>query len=128
MRTFKFTVFFIFIIFISCLDVHIYPGKALIVNRFFDNSLQDSALIYGYVLDAAEEKPLWDSSKILVEKTEISTFCDSTGYFFMKLQPGAYNIVCFNPIVTDDTLKLDNLKILPHEKVEIKFLKKVKEW
>jgi len=127
MKTFKLIIFFLIIIFVSCLDVRIYPGKALIVNRSFDISLQDSAMICGYVLDAAEKTPLWNSSKILVENTEISTFCDSTGYFFIKLLPGTYTIICFDPLVTDDTLKLKSLKILSNEKVEIKFLKRVEE-
>ena len=128
MKTLNFAIIFIFIVFISCLSVHIYPGKAIIVNRSFDDSLQDSAMIYGYVLDAAEKKPLWNSSKISIEKTELFTFCDSTGFFLIKLLPGIYNIVCFCPIVTDDTLKLDNIKFLPNEKIEVQFLKKVVVW
>ena len=118
----------LFIVCVSCLNVQVYPGKVLIVNRSIDNSLQDSSMVCGYVLDAAEEKPFWNSSKILVEKTEIFTFCDSTGYFFMKLLPGTYSIVCFDPLVTGDTIKLNNLKIFPGEKVEVKFLKTVTIW
>ena len=116
------------LLFSSCLNTKIYEGKALIVSRSFDTSLQDSAMIYGYVLDAAEKQPLWNSSTIIVEETQTTTYSDSTGYFSMKLLQGTYTVVCFDPLVTNDTLKLENTVIFPNEKVEIKFLKGVVIW
>ena len=44
----------------------IYEGKALIINPSFDDSLQDSVMIYGYVLSAADENPFWNSSTIVI--------------------------------------------------------------
>jgi len=117
------------LLFSSCnKNTTIYEGKALVINRSFDDSLQDSVMIYGYVLSAADENPFWNSSTILIEDTKTSTVCDSSGFFSLKLLSGTYTVICFDPSVTDDTLKLENLKTLPNEKVEIKFLKRVVVW
>ena len=113
----------------SCIkNTIIYEGKALIINRSFETSLQDSVMIYGYVLSAADENPFWNSSIILIENTKTATVSDSLGFFSLKLLSGTYAVICFDPSVTNDTLKLENLKTLPNEKVEIKFLKRVEVW
>jgi len=123
MKTLKVTTFFLCIIFFSCAGIHIYPGEALIVSRSFNNSLQDSAMICGYVFDALEENPLWNWTISVVGNTEMTTNTDSNGYFLIKLLPGTYNIIC-----SEDTPKLYNIKILPNEKIEVRFLKKVVVW
>jgi len=122
MKTRTIIIFFQFILFVSCSNIQTYPGKALIVNRSIDNSLQDSAMIYGYVLDAKEKKPL-SNCTILVKETNSAVYSDSTGYFFLKLLPETYTVMCFAE--HSDTLLLENLKILTNEKVEVKFLRTV---
>ena len=122
MKTFKLIIFFLFIVFISCSNIQTYPGKALIVNRSIDNSLQDSAMVYGYVLDAKKKKPLGNCT-ILVKEANSIVYSDSTGYFSLKLLPKTYTVMCFAEY--SDTLLLENLKILPNEKVEVKFLRSV---
>jgi len=125
-----FTIIFLFVLllFASCLNTKIYEAKALIVSRSFDTSLQDSAMIYGYVRSAAYEEILPYNMIVLIQETKTTTECDSLGNFSLKLLSGTYTVMCFNPSVTDDTLKLENLKILPNEKVEIKFLMREEEW
>jgi len=122
------TTFFLFVLllFLSCVNTKIYEGKVQIINRSFDTSLQDSAMIYGYVLSAADENPL-SNRTILIKETKNSVFSDSIGLFSMKFLPGTYTIVCFYPPATDSSLELDNFKILPNEKIEIKFLVRFEE-
>lgn len=116
---------FAFATFFSCLSIHVTHGKAEIVNRSFDCSLQDSAMICGYVLDAYGTHPVYSS--VFIENTGNSVFSDSTGYFSVKLLPGTYTVIC-DPVHPADTRgytqtqKLENLTILPNEKIEVKFL------
>ena len=122
----KITVIFILVALTACNEVKIYPGRVEIVDRSFDQTLQDSAMIHGYVLDASEEKPLWNLSVILITETGDTTLCDSIGYYFIKLLPGIYTVECFYLLPTqNDSLKLENLKILPNEKVQVNFFKEV---
>jgi len=115
------------VLFISCNRVQIYPGRIEIVERSFDYSLQDSAAIHGYVLEAYEEKPtLSCRSTILIVETGATTQDNDSGYFFIKLLPGTYTVERFFTFPTwNDTMRLENLKILPNEKVKIKFFRRI---
>lgn len=113
-------------LFTSCRCVQIFPERIEIVERSFDYSFQDSAMIYGYVLDAFMGEPHWKPQVILITETETTTLTDSTGYYFMKLLPGTYTIEVFCSFVTaGDTLRLENLNLLPNEKVKINFFTRV---
>ncbi|MCL2412809.1 MAG: carboxypeptidase-like regulatory domain-containing protein [Bacteroidales bacterium] len=114
-------------LFTSCRNVQIFPERIEIVERTIDHSLRDSAVIYGYVLDAFMKEPLWrNPSVILVTQTGTTTLSDSTGFYSIKLLPGTYTIEVFCSFSTvGDTLRLENLNLLPNERVKIKFFKRV---
>ncbi|MCL2682057.1 MAG: carboxypeptidase-like regulatory domain-containing protein [Bacteroidales bacterium] len=109
-------------------------SKAFIVSRHFDTALQDSAMIHGEVLSLDGERPfagcveINDTMKcsfidwiISIKGTDISTRCDSTGYFSIKLLPGTYTVDCIYPGERDASVLLKNLTLLPNEKVRVKF-------
>ncbi|MDR0436955.1 MAG: hypothetical protein LBH22_01490 [Bacteroidales bacterium] len=122
--------------FSSCLPTpKIEESKAFIVSRHFDTALQDSAMIHGEVLSLAEERPFASCIKIddntvcsfidwviSIEETDLSTRCDSTGNFSIKLLPGTYTINCIYPSEVDPSVQLKNLTLLPNERVRVKFL------
>jgi len=110
-------------LFTSCHTEERIPGRVEVVERYFDSSLQDSVMIHGYVLSVSEEKPLWMmSSTIVAVEIAVATQSDSvSGYFSMKLLPGAYTIVCLFPTTNPD-LTLSRQEFLPNERVKIRFL------
>ncbi|HEY4787176.1 MAG TPA: hypothetical protein VIH57_14055 [Bacteroidales bacterium] len=66
--------------------------KAIIINRSTDLTLKDSALIYGTVCSAMDEKTPGFNAKVWVEGTNILTTVDLSGSFSIKLAPGIYTI------------------------------------
>ena len=121
------TTFFLLVLlsFASCnKNTIIYEGKASIISRSFDTSLQDSAMIYGYVRSAAYEDilPPYNIPTIFIRETNATTECDSLGYFSLKLLQGTYTVVC-----SEDCPDL-KITIRSNEKVEIKFLIRVVIW
>ena len=108
---------------VSCHKVHIYPGKAIIVNRSIDATLNDSAIIFGMVYSAEDEKTPELNADIWIESPNIKTNSDSTGFFNLKLLSGTYTIKCLGKFSNEDMIiELKNLSILPNEKVEVRFL------
>ncbi|MDR2907924.1 MAG: hypothetical protein LBU91_08055 [Bacteroidales bacterium] len=114
---------------ISCNDVNIYPGRAEIVNRSLDYALQDSVIICGYVLSSDTESPSWNRFTIQIVETGMSTQDDSTSYFSMKLllNDKICTIKCNREFTEEEVPTLKITSILPNEKIEVKFLHKVKE-
>ncbi|GAB6278022.1 MAG: hypothetical protein STSR0006_00170 [Lentimicrobium sp.] len=111
---------------ISCRKVHTYPSIAIIVNRLIDTTLNDSALIFGYVYSAEDEKTPELNANIWIEDTNIKTNSDSSGFFSLKLLSGTYTIKCLGKYSNEDMIiELKNLSILPNERIEVKFLQGV---
>lgn len=118
-----FLVFLLLCMVISCRKVHTYHSKAIIVKRSVDMTLNDSALIYGMVYSAEDEKTPELYANIWVEDTDLKTNSDSTGFFSIKLLPKNYTIKCLGKFSNKDmTIELKNISILPNEKIEVKFL------
>ena len=114
------------IITISCNKVRTYQSKAIIINRSIDLTLKDSALIYGMVYSAEDEKTPEIYANIWIEGTNTKTTSDSIGFFSIKLIPASYSIKCLGKYSNKDkTIELNDIVILPNEKIEIKFLQGV---
>jgi hypothetical protein len=112
------------IITIACRQVHTYEGKATIISRHIDLSLRDSALIYGTVNSAAEESYPERFALVWIDGTNIKTGVDSIGSFNIKLKPGTYTIKCSLWGEEKDVEALNNLSVLPNEKIQVTFLLK----
>jgi hypothetical protein len=129
----RFSIIFIaltIVVLVSCRIVHEYPERTEVINRTIDYSLQDSAIIHGYVLDVVTEKPTFGYYKttILIVETGYVAYDDSSGYFSIKFLPDFenYTIKCIpNFASPKDTLFLKIPNILPNEKIEVKFFHRV---
>lgn len=107
----------------SCLKVHIYEGKATITGRSTDLILKDSALIRGMVYSAMDKKTPEVDANVWMEGTNLKTTTNNTGYFNLKLLPGAYTIKCLGKYSSQNMMEeLKNVIILPNEVIEIEFL------
>lgn len=116
-------VFILLIITSSCRQVHIYESKAIIISRVIDITLQDSALIYGMVLYAGDEKTPLPNTNIWIESSNFKTKSDNAGSFSMKIPPGIYTIKCLHEYSSEEFVAtIKNIAVLPNEKIEIKFL------
>jgi hypothetical protein len=104
----------------SCRRVTVVDSSAEIISRSIDETLNDSALIYGFVYSAGNSP--YPDSKIWIEGSDLETTSDIYGNFSLPVMPGTYTIKClrdqyderFTAIVKDITL-------LPNQKVEIRF-------
>ncbi len=117
-------ILFIFLIsLISCRRVNYTKSDAIIVNRTFDSSLGDSALIYGMVYYAADEKTPYENANIWIANSNIKTTSDNTGFFSLKIIPGLYTIKCLGQYSSQEfTMVIKDLSISSNEKIEIRFL------
>jgi hypothetical protein len=116
-------------LFTSCHTEERYLGSVEIIERSVDNSLQDSVIIYGYVLVRdmhGKNRPpyLYERPTIKILETETTTQSNDSGYFSIKMLHGTYTIECFFPSTPwNGNPKLENIKISPNEKIKVKFIK-----
>lgn len=110
----------------SCSPIVNTPGRVEIVSRTFDYSLQDSAMVHGYLLDVLSEEPLFlHRATISIVETGGVTQDNDSGYFSIKLLPGTYTI----RVIDDRYLRIENVQylkisnILPNEKIKVKFFR-----
>jgi hypothetical protein len=107
----------------SCRQIQYYESKAIIMSRTIDVSLADSVLIYGMVYDAVELSLIIPDAKIWIEENNIETTSDYTGFFSLKTTAGTYTIKCLQNHKDEEfTAILEDIVLLPNEKIEIKFL------
>ena len=120
----RFLIIFSLLITISaCRHVAYVGSKATIVNRTFDAALKDSAMIYGTVYYAADEKKPMQNANIWIETTNLKTTSNNVGFFSLKIIPGIYTIKCLGENAPQEfTMVINALSLSPNEKVEIKFL------
>lgn len=121
----RFLVILVLLIIISsCRQIAYTESKAIIVSRAFDVALKDSAVIYGMVYDALDERLALSNLNIWIEEINVKTLTNDTGFFSMKVPSGRYTIKCFTDYSNEEFVAiLKDLSILPNEKVEIKFLR-----
>jgi hypothetical protein len=110
-------------IIISCRQVHTYNSQAIIVSRSIDSTLNDSVLIYGYVLSAGDELTPEINANVWIDSTSIETKSDNSGFFKFKTTSGTYTIKGLGEYSSREfIIELKNLSTLPNEKVELKLL------
>lgn len=115
-------IFFLFILNISCLDVKIIDSSAEIISRGTDTALNDSALIYGAVYFAETTNMPFPDADVWIEESDLKTSSDSLGNYSLKVLPGIYTIKCLDPLSdVRFTSVLDNISLLPNEKIEVRF-------
>lgn len=119
----SFLVFYLFFFIVSCREVSYSKSEVIIVSKTTDLSLKESALIYGMVYYAADEKKPYQNANIWIDGSNIKTVSDNSGSFSLKLNPGTYTIKCLGQHANQEFLMtIKNLSVLSNEKVEIKFL------
>lgn len=106
----------------SCRQIAIIESSTEIVSRGNDIALNDSALIYGSVIFAGTENMPEPGASIWIEGTDIKTTSDVWGYYSLQILPGTYKIKCLG-LSNDERFIaiLDNISLLPNEKIEIRF-------
>ena len=106
----------------SCRQIAIIESSTEIVSRDTDIALNDSALIYGSVIFAGTENMPESGASIWIEGTDIKTTSDVWGPYSLQTLPGTYKIKCLG-LASDErvTAILDNISLLPNEKIEIRF-------
>ena len=98
-------------------------GKATIVSRTFDSTLKDSAMIYGMVYYAADERRPMQNANIWIESSNLKTTSNNAGFFSLKIIPGIYTIKCLGEYAPQEfTMVIKDLSLSTTEKVEIRFL------
>ena len=106
----------------SCNKVRTYPSKAIIISSSVDLTLKDSALIYGNVFSAEDEKTPVAFANIWIEGTSLKTSSDNEGIFKIKVNHGTYSIRCLGKDSNKDmTVELNNIELSPNEKLKINF-------
>lgn len=116
-------IFILLITINSCRHVAYSVSKAIIVSRAFDIALKDSAMIYGMVYYAADEKKPMQNANIWIESANLKTTSNNAGFFSLKIIPGIYTIKCLGENANEEfTMVIKDLSLSPTEKVEIKFL------
>ena len=120
----RFSIIFILLFsLISCRHVAFTESKATIVGRTFDSTLKDSAMIYGMVYYAADEKRPMQNANIWIETTTLKTTSNNAGFFSLKIIPGIYTIKCLGENSNQEfTMVIKELSLSATEKVEIRFL------
>ena len=109
----------------SCHKVYIYEGKAIVLNKTSDLTLNDSVLIIGNVYSAYDTLPEFNAI-VWIDGTNIKTSTDSLGYFSIKLPPGTYTIKCHRSGDTGEQPQvLKDIQLLPNEKLKVEFLLRV---
>lgn len=107
----------------SCRHVAYIESKAIIVSRTIDIALKDSAMIYGMVYYAADEKTPVPNANVWIETSNLKTTSDNAGFFSLKIAPGTYTIKCLGEYSSQEfTMVIKDLLLSPNEKVEIRFL------
>ncbi|MCL2412810.1 MAG: hypothetical protein FWC98_01580 [Bacteroidales bacterium] len=112
--------------FISCSPIVNTPGRIEIVSRTIDHSLQDSAVIHGYLLSVLDERPFFfHRAEISIVETGFTTQDSDSGYFSIKILPGTYTI----KVLDDRYLRIENAQylrvsdVLPNEKIKVIFFR-----
>lgn len=106
----------------SCREVRYYFGEYKIVSRGIDNSLADSVLVYGRVVSTLDTVSGLFLSRVWTKELSKETYTDATGYYSLKLPSGTFTIYCQEYAGSHEfTETVENLSLLPNEKVEITF-------
>lgn len=122
MRQIKLVSFFLIIIIPACRIVHVYEGKSIIISRTIDTSLNDSALIFGYVYSAIDEISPEPFAEIWIDGKDTKTTADKSGYFYLKIPAGLCTIKCKGKYSNDDEIEeIKDLTVIKNEKIELKF-------
>lgn len=116
--------FILSITLITCRQVAYIDGKVTIVGRTFDSELKDSAMIYGLVCYAPDEKTVIPNANIWIDELNIKTLSNNSGFFSIKIKPGKYTIKCYRDNPNEEFANiLKDFIISSNEKVEIKFFR-----
>ncbi len=106
----------------SCNDPVIVGSSAEIIGRSIDETLNDSALIYGFVYSAGSIKSPYANANIWIEGSDLETTSDISGNFSLAVLPGIYTIKCLGNQEEDRfTAVIENMELSPNEKIEIIF-------
>lgn len=106
----------------SCKNPIIIDSSAEIISRSIDETLNDSALIYGFIYGAETVASPVPNAKIWIEESNFETTSDIYGNFSLSVLPGTYTIKCLgNQAEERFTAVVKNLELTPNEKIEIRF-------
>ncbi len=106
----------------SCNDPVIVDSSAEIISRSIDETLNDSALIYGFVYGAETINSPFPDTKIWIEGSDLETTSDIYGNFSLAVSPGTYTIKCLHDQYEERfTAIVKDITLLPNEKIEIRF-------
>ena len=106
----------------SCRRVVIIDSSAEIISRSIDETLNDSALIYGFVYSAGSINSPYPNTNIWIDGSDLKTISDIYGNFSLKVLPGTYTIKCLRDQYEERfTAEVKNITLSPNEKIEIRF-------
>ncbi len=121
-----FSVLSVSVLFNNCRKVHFYEGRSVIINRTFDQSLNDSALIFGNVFSAVDNTTPEINARIWCDKIPQETLSDFEGYYQLKLPVGTYDINCLGKHSNSNEVEiLKELVLTANEKVMINFYQEI---
>lgn len=106
----------------SCRREIIVDSSSVIISRNIDETLNDSSLIYGFVYGAETLNSPFPNANIWIEGSDLKTTSDIYGNFSLPVLPGTYTIKCLgNQEEERFTAIVNNITLLPNEKIEIRF-------
>ena len=109
----------------SCLNRQFIKGRAELIS-ISDSTLNDSSIFVGHV-----QQVDWTGNypynaipfEIWIENTKYRTTTDSTGYYYIKTEPGTYSVMCQTK--SNEWTQLieekKNIKIDKNKKIRIDF-------
>ncbi|QSE96041.1 hypothetical protein [Fulvivirga lutea] len=105
----------------------IYNGRTEIIEITYDETLQDSSVVFGKVISAVDNSTPEFNARIWTEKDVFETDSDLNGLFELKLPSGKYDIKCKNRYANSDfTEEIIDIELKPNEKLEVNFYLGVK--
>lgn len=108
-------------------QVVISGGRTEVGEKKLDISLQDSVLVYGKVKRADDNVTPEVNARIWARPSGFETYSNDSGYYELKLPPDILTIYCERQFGNREDLGvLNNLELLPNEKVELDFYLRVK--
>ena len=107
---------------LSCRRITIIDSSAEIISRSIDETLNDSALIYGTVFFGKDDEVPMSNANVWIEVSNLKTTSDIYGSFSLPVLPGTYTIKCLgNQYEERFTAVVKNITLSPNEKIEIRF-------
>lgn len=106
----------------SCREVVIIDSSAEIVSRSIDETLNGSALVYGYVYSAGTANRPYLFATVWVEGSDLKANAGTDGNFNLTILPGKYTLKCLSENADPQfTATIKDITLTANEKVEVIF-------